>query len=328
MDKPEAYEPPPPGSERWNRARAERVRRTEESDDDDLDRIMASLNSQQRPDDFLCPGDWIQYTHIMHVHNHRYHQRYTAIVNTDPDRKYMLSLRNGDLLPNDTMVTIFARRDGDILHRVDKPYELPIDSYLIEKAGDENWNYWRNEAQEIRAIISRNECKLRDQLRVVAETPAEELSGNESTGNKETYDEKSDEEDVSLEASVVIIEEDQQDDEEDGKLLAYETKEELGFSPDMPSINVDMEMAKYRYFQNAPAVSPPGRKPPFISPEASIAGGFNTLSGNTFGGNGMHAFISPSQLQMPPFASANNGNFGARNTGLDPDDRKKETPRG
>ena len=130
MDKPEAYKPPPPGSERWNRARAERVRRTEESDDDDLDRIMASLNSQRRPDDFLCPGDWIQYTHIMHVHNDRYNQRYTAIVNTDPDRKYMLSLINGDLLPSDTMVKIFARRDGDILHRVDKPY-VPIDSYLI-----------------------------------------------------------------------------------------------------------------------------------------------------------------------------------------------------
>jgi hypothetical protein len=110
----------------------------------------------------------------------------------------------------------------------------------------------------------------------VAETAAEELSGNESTGNEEPDDEKSDEEDVSLDASVVIIEHDRQDDEEDGKLPALETKEEQGFSPDMPSINVDIEMVKYRYFQSAPAVSPPGRKPPFISPEASIAGGFNT----------------------------------------------------
>jgi hypothetical protein len=43
MDEPEAYEPPPPGSERWNRARADRVARTDESDDDDVDPSVASL---------------------------------------------------------------------------------------------------------------------------------------------------------------------------------------------------------------------------------------------------------------------------------------------
>jgi hypothetical protein len=96
----------------------------------------------------------------------------------------------------------------------------------------------------------------------------------------------------------------------------------------MPSINLDVEMAKYRYFQNAPALSPPGGMPPFISTEASIAGGFSTLNGITFGVNGMHAFISPSPLQMRPFASANNGNFRAQSTGLDLDAHKKETSRG
>jgi hypothetical protein len=159
----------------------------------------------------------------------------------------------------------------------------------------------------------------------VADTAAQELSGNESTGNEEIDEEKSDEEEVSLDASVEIIE---QDDEEDGKLPDLEKKEEQGFSPDIPSINLDVEMAKYRYFQNAPALSPPGGMPPFISHEASIAGGFNTLSGNSFGGNGMHAFISPSPLQMRPFSLANNGNFGAQSTGLDLDFHKKETSRG
>jgi hypothetical protein len=110
MDEAEGYVPPLPGSERWKQAHAERVAHTDESDDDSIfNSIMADLFLFRRPDDFLCPGDWIQYTHVMHVHNHRYNQCYAMIVNTDPKREYMISLSNGDLLPSLTRVTIIAR---------------------------------------------------------------------------------------------------------------------------------------------------------------------------------------------------------------------------
>jgi hypothetical protein len=90
-------------------------------------------------------------------------------------------------------------------------------------------------------------------------------------------------------------------------------------------------------------LSQPAGTPPFISLETSSPRGFNSVGANNshLDGNGMmHAFISPSPLQMLPFGSLpNNGaSFWTHSMNgmpaysssieLDLSDRKKETARG
>ena len=78
----------------------------DESDDDDPE--LALLYPPWR-DDFLFPGCVIKYTAIPFVHNSIHNQCVAVIVSTDPDRSpFMISLNNGDHLPNDHRVSIIA----------------------------------------------------------------------------------------------------------------------------------------------------------------------------------------------------------------------------
>jgi hypothetical protein len=117
----EPYVPPVHGSDRFNQARADRVARTGESDVDDPE---FALIYPQRSDDFLYPGCVIKYTAIPFMRNSTYNQRVAVIVSTDPQRmpsSSMISLNNGDSLPNDTRVSIIARIVGDIVCPVENP---------------------------------------------------------------------------------------------------------------------------------------------------------------------------------------------------------------
>jgi hypothetical protein len=259
----------------------------------------------------------------------------------------MISLSNGDLLPSETRVTIIARRGGNTLIPVNEPYELPIDSYLIERAGDENFQYWRNEIHEIEKIISRRETELRDQLRAVAETAAqEELSHNESSGNEAAIgDDESDKspsetEAVSPDSSVVGAQELSGGNDSSRDERINDDKSDSEAEEESADASVVLVEQDTKYFRNVPTsnLSQPGRTPPFISNESSSERRFNTsLSRNLFDGNSMHAFgVSPSPLQMFPFAFTNNGSYNFSMDGmaasnsmvLDLDDRKKETSRG
>lgn len=187
MNEPEAYVPPVRGSDRWNQARAERVEHTGQSDDDDpeLDLLCPQMS---RGDDFLYPGCITKYTAIPFVHNSCYNQCVAAIVSTDRDRMpFMISLSNGDSLPNDTIVSIIARRVGNIVCTVDDQYSLPINLYLMEKAGNNGVGSLLCYAELIDKIIKNNKSKL--QNRLAAAQAAENI--DESFG-KESFDEEDD----------------------------------------------------------------------------------------------------------------------------------------
>jgi hypothetical protein len=86
----------------------------------------------------------------------------------------MISLNNGDHLPNDHRVTIIARLVGDIVCPVDNPFEMSIKDYLIEKAGNDDGGSCLGNAEQIEEIIKNNESKLWDQLAAeVAESTIE-----------------------------------------------------------------------------------------------------------------------------------------------------------
>lgn len=182
----------------------------------------------------------------------------------------------------------------------------------------------------------------------MAETAAQELSDNESSGNEAIDDDKSDNspseaEAVSPDSSIVVVQmtaqelsgnKSSRDERINDDKSNSEAEEE---STDASVVLVEQDA---KYFRDVPTsnLSQPGGTPPFISHESSSERRFNTsLSHNLFDGNSMHAFgVSPSPLQVFPFAFTNNGSYNFSMDGmaasnsivLDLDDRKKETTRG
>jgi hypothetical protein len=109
----------------------------------------------------------------------------------DPDKKhhFKISLSNGDILPDDTRVTIIARRVGDIVCLVDDPYELAIEDYLMERAGNDDGGSSSHlrDAEHIEEIIKNCESKLWDRLAAekIQESFCKESSDNEEDDNEE-----------------------------------------------------------------------------------------------------------------------------------------------
>jgi hypothetical protein len=98
MAQHKAYDVPEHGTDRWKIARAKRAARLKdfEDDDDDLDW-----------NDFLCPGDVIQYR--IHPDPQWY---FDTIVSTDPERdRFMVHCCNSKI-HDDAMVGVIATKDN------------------------------------------------------------------------------------------------------------------------------------------------------------------------------------------------------------------------
>jgi hypothetical protein len=153
MAQHKAYDVPEHGTDRWKIARAKRAARLEdfEDDDDDLDR-----------NDFLCPGDVIQYR--IHPDPQWY---FDTIVSTDPERDPFMVHCCNSKIHDDAMVGVIATKDNAGHFQPvakDQQYVQELTRYLLEKAGESDMTFLDRDKLEIANIISHNESELHERL--------------------------------------------------------------------------------------------------------------------------------------------------------------------
>lgn len=150
MAAPKAYDVPEHDSERWKIARAKRAARLDEDEeeDDDFDQ-----------NDFLCPGDVIQY----HLHPDPQWD-FDTIVSTDPDRDtgFMVHCHNRHI--HDYAVVGVIGTKGKAGHFQPLPKEQQYFQELLrnlfEKAGEDDVTFVDHEKLEIKGGKQFHQCQV------------------------------------------------------------------------------------------------------------------------------------------------------------------------
>lgn len=90
------------------------------SDDEDYaaPRVLTLASLLERQREPLRPGDVIEYTHPIFVNGDKRGRRQATVLSTDPNRRPMIYLDNGDVLPDDILVArvqTYCQQTGQLL---------------------------------------------------------------------------------------------------------------------------------------------------------------------------------------------------------------------
>jgi hypothetical protein len=127
-------------------------------DEDDWGEDPALSEKRTEP---LRPGDVVTYRALIFVAGDDRGKRTATVLNTDPDRLPMITLSNGDILPNDHEVKRIEVLENGKLVPHPYGYYRPIESFRITKAGSGGIGAGaKHEARRVGRIIDKNLHKL------------------------------------------------------------------------------------------------------------------------------------------------------------------------
>jgi hypothetical protein len=123
-------------------------------DEDDWDEDPTLSEKRTEP---LRPGDVVTYRALIFVAGDDRGKRTATVLNTDPDRSPMITLSNGDILPNDQEVKRIEVLENGKLVPHPYGYYRPIESFRITKAGSGGVVAgFKHEARRVGRIIDKN----------------------------------------------------------------------------------------------------------------------------------------------------------------------------